>query len=294
MKNIFDTKNNTDLLDDNLVQLAQSGSKEALEALVRKHQEWIFNLASQMVGSPQDAEDATQEILIKMITKLSTFQGKSSFRTWLYRIVTNHILNMRRSKWERMFRSFEMHSRFQAALDNSEFDITQQYPVDAELLIDETKKLCLTGMLLCLDRQQRLALILSVIFGVNSQVGSEIMEIRPENYRQILSRTRKQLSSFMNEKCGLMNEANPCRCANKTRAAIKAGLVDPERLRFNRDSVQQANRFVAENSELVENALESKMQNLFRQGAYQVSPDWGRFIIRLLQRKEVSQIINFS
>jgi RNA polymerase sigma factor (sigma-70 family) len=49
-----------------------------------------------MTLSPFDAEDVTQEVLIKVITKLSQFKGKSNFRTWLYRITFNHFLKMKK------------------------------------------------------------------------------------------------------------------------------------------------------------------------------------------------------
>jgi RNA polymerase sigma factor (sigma-70 family) len=49
-----------------------------------------------MLYHPQDAEDATQEILVKALTALSSYEGRSSFRTWLYRIVVNHVLNAKR------------------------------------------------------------------------------------------------------------------------------------------------------------------------------------------------------
>ncbi len=69
--------------DRELVCQAQGGNREALEQLITRHQAWIYNIVLRMVYLPQDAEDATQEILVKLITKLSTFVGKSSFRTWL-------------------------------------------------------------------------------------------------------------------------------------------------------------------------------------------------------------------
>jgi len=82
------------------VARAKGGDREALEALVRRHQAWIYNIALRMLYHPQDAEDATQEILIKALTRLSSFEGRSSFRTWLYRIVVNHVLNMKRGRRE--------------------------------------------------------------------------------------------------------------------------------------------------------------------------------------------------
>jgi DNA-directed RNA polymerase specialized sigma24 family protein len=52
----------TDAEDLDLVRLVQSGSKDALELLIGRHQRWIYNIALRMVCLPQDAEDATQEI----------------------------------------------------------------------------------------------------------------------------------------------------------------------------------------------------------------------------------------
>jgi RNA polymerase sigma factor (sigma-70 family) len=81
--------------DTALVGQAIVGDRVALEKLILRHQAWIYNIAVRMVFRPQDAEEVTQEVLVKVITKLSTFKGESTFRTWLYRIAANHVLNMK-------------------------------------------------------------------------------------------------------------------------------------------------------------------------------------------------------
>lgn len=65
--------------DRALVTRAQAGDRRALEELAARHQAWIYNIAIRMLGHPQDAEDATQEILIKALTRLSSFEGRSRF-----------------------------------------------------------------------------------------------------------------------------------------------------------------------------------------------------------------------
>ena len=92
--------NSPDHEDQDLVLRARSGDRQALEDLVQRHQTWIYNIPVRVLHHPQDAEDATQEILIKVLTRLSSFEGRSSFRTWLYRIVVNHVLNMKRGRVE--------------------------------------------------------------------------------------------------------------------------------------------------------------------------------------------------
>jgi len=95
-----------DATDTDLVEQAKSGDRAALEELILRHQAWIYNIAVRMVFQPEDAEEVTQEVLVKVMTQLSTFQGKSKFRTWLYRIVANHVLNMKRSRAERQTTNF--------------------------------------------------------------------------------------------------------------------------------------------------------------------------------------------
>ncbi|MBV9298361.1 MAG: RNA polymerase sigma factor [Verrucomicrobia bacterium] len=260
------------LTDEELVSQAQAGDEGALEKLVRRHQPWVFNIAIRMVWSRQVAEDATQEILIKVVTKLSTFRGQSQFRTWLYRIAFNHLLNVRKSEFEKSSVTFTDMGR---ALDETpDFDLPdpKSVPVELPLLVEEARIGCMTGMLICLDRRQRLSFILGEYFGVSSEVGGEVMEISPENFRQLLSRARRDLYQFMNEKCGLINTANPCRCAKKTRSFMQAGYVDPDRLEFTRGRLASVSDVAPHRLNELE-TLDRKHAELFRDHGFLASPD---------------------
>jgi RNA polymerase sigma factor (sigma-70 family) len=215
--------------DQELLALIRGGNRDALDRLIRRHQRWIYNIVVRMLYWPHDAEDVTQEILVKVITKLSSFEGRSSFRTWLYRIAVNHVLNTERD------RSAEWNFvRYAEGLDGApDAELPDPSPgADAMLIEEESKITCTSGMLLCLDRRQRLAFILGEILGVTDVVGAELLDVSRDNFRQLLARARRDLYAFMNDKCGLVNTANPCRCAKKTQAFIDAGYVDPKRLVF--------------------------------------------------------------
>src|SRR5258707_2001587 len=224
----------TDHEDQRLVMRARAGDRTALEELIQRHQGWIYNIAVRMLYHPQDAEDATQEILVKVLTRLSSFEGRSSFRTWLYRIVVNHVLNMRRGRVEVQHASIHFASYGAALDDTPDLELADLKATSAEthLLVTEEMLSCTLGMLLCLDREQRLTFILGAIFGVSDTVAAEVLEITPDNFRQRLARARRDLRNFMNDKCGLVNQANPCRRAKKTRGFIQAGDVDPAHLMF--------------------------------------------------------------
>src|SRR5438552_7718295 len=151
MFNPFAEVADSDTLDATLVAQAQNGDRAALEKLILRHQAWIYNIAVRMVFQPHDAEEVTQEVLIKVITKLNTFKGESKFRTWLYRIAANHVLNMKRRNVEAQKLTF---ARYGAAITKTpDLDLPdpKSVPVEAPLLVEEAKIGCTMGMLLCLD-----------------------------------------------------------------------------------------------------------------------------------------------
>jgi RNA polymerase sigma factor (sigma-70 family) len=269
--------------DLDLVKLVQSGSKEALELLIGRHQRWIYNIALRMVFLPQDAEDATQEILIKLVTKLSTFRGESQFRTWLYRLVVNHLLNLRRARAEVKEMSFDDYGRELDSTPEADLPAPDSQSPDALLLVEEAKIGCTSAMLLCLDREQRLVYVLGEIFGVTDRLGAELLEISRDNFRQKLARARRDLCNFMQGKCGLVNAANPCRCAKKMQGFIQLGHVDPHHLLFARARVVHVREVAERRSEDLD-ALFAEYSDIHRNHPFHESPDFAASLRTLLGR----------
>ena len=142
-----------------------------------------------------------------------------------------------------------------------------------KLASDEARIGCTTGMLLCLDREQRLIYILGEIFGVTDAIGAELLDVSRDNFRQRLARARRDLHSFMNEKCGLVNQANPCRCAKKTRAFMNAGFIDPAKLLFARERVTHV-RDVAESAHRDLETLDAAYAEVHRDHPFLDPPDF--------------------
>lgn len=252
-------------LDTDLIEQAKQGSRVALEKLVLRHQAWIYNIAVRMVFHSQDAEEVTQEVLIKAVTRLSTFQGKSQFRTWLYRITANHVLNMKRRGAEKEPQTFSSYASAVNDIPDLDLPDPKSVSVDVPLLIEEAKISCTTGMLLCLDRKQRLIFTLGEIFGVSDTVGSEILEMTADNFRQSLARARRDLYRFMHGQCGLVNTANPCRCPKKTKGFIDAGHVDPDHMQFVPLRLFRVKEAVIGTVRTIENAVDVKYAAIFRE-----------------------------
>jgi RNA polymerase sigma factor (sigma-70 family) len=216
---------------DQQIEAARRGDRAALEELIRAVQDRIYNLAMRMLGHPQDAQDATQEILVKMITHLGDFRGESAFSTWVYRIAINTLLNTHKRQEERQTESFEqLAARIEAGVTWTTGE--RQPDIDERLLAEEIKIGCTQGMLLCLDRDHRIAYILGELFEVSSQQGAEILEITSQAFRQRLSRARKLLRAFLQQHCGLIDPANPCRCQKQIAPCMASGRLHPDRLLF--------------------------------------------------------------
>lgn len=224
-----------------LVAVAKKGDRNALEALVRAVQKDVYNLAVRFLWHPQDAEDATQEILIRVITGLAGFEGKSSFRTWVYRVASNTLLTQGKKRMEQAALSFE---EFGEALADglSDAPLAANDNVAGELLLEEVKIGCTHAMLLCLDRDHRFAYILGEILDLGHVEGAEILDITPAAFRKRLSRANDRITSLMTAHCGLIEPSNPCRCKLRINCAVERGYVRPKELCF-AHSLPQAKRF---------------------------------------------------
>lgn len=98
--------NRTEITPD-AVEKAVSGDRKALEELLTGIQDPVFHLSLRMLGSIPDAEDATQEILLKVMTHLSSFRGESAFTTWVFRIAVNHLKDYKKHMFANHPLSFE-------------------------------------------------------------------------------------------------------------------------------------------------------------------------------------------
>jgi RNA polymerase sigma factor (sigma-70 family) len=184
-----------------------------------------------MLWHPQDADDATQEILVKVATRLSTFRGDARVTTWLHRIAVNHLLTTKRRRAEDPMLTFA------AFGDDLARDLDAAYDprgVDDELLAQEVMVGCTQGMLLCLDREQRLAYVLGEVLGFSGDDAAQVCGIAPAAFRKRLQRARDRIQRFMEGHCGLVDPSNECRCRRRVGAAIARGRADPEDLLFAR------------------------------------------------------------
>lgn len=279
--------------DISLINASFEGSSKALDELINRHQRFIFNLALKFVGDEDDASDLTQEVLITMVTKLNQFKGNSGFRTWLYKLVYNHFLNSKRKRRETSIISFEEHVTYIDELHNEE-EMTAEEQLLREKEIEWTRNRCLSGMLLCLDREQRMVYILGAIFNLKSALGAEILDITPENFRKQLQRAKADVATFVENKCGLINPDAPCRCHKKTKGFIKDGTVSPESIQFYRQHTESISSVVESKNREIDHLIENKYLYLFTEQPYENRQENDRRSRLILNDPIVKQLFHLN
>ena len=225
MKHPLSENTETELINKSL-----QGDKTALNTLLKQHEAFVYNVAWKYTNNQDEAKDLTQEVFIKLITKLSTFEGKSSFRTWVYRIVVNQFLQTKRRPMEDRWESFDAFAKELNSIPSPEVSADEE--IEQVLRTKTARTRCMSGMLMCLTREQRLIYLLGDVFAIDHTIGAQIFNVSKENYRVKLTRTRKEFHAFMNQQCGLVNKDNPCRCSKKAKAMEAAGKMKTDEKLF--------------------------------------------------------------
>ncbi len=219
--------------DDGLEQLAEraaAGDSAALSRLVGEVQHPIYRLALRFLGHPEDAKDASQEILVRLVTNLGSFEGRSQFMTWAYTVAVRQLMRTRKRQVESSVKDAETFASF---LDQglAARDFTAE-EAEYRLLCAEVRMSCTYGMLLCLSRALRASYILGDAMGMPDTVAAEICGISRAAQRQRLARARQTMRHIIAHRCGLIDASNPCRCGRQIEGSLALGILDRENLVF--------------------------------------------------------------
>ncbi|WP_430908517.1 RNA polymerase sigma factor [Maribacter sp. 2-571] len=259
-----------------LVERSISGDKRSLNTLLGRYQDYIYNISLRMFLDPEDAKDATQEVLIKVLTGLRTFQGKSRFKTWIYRITVNHFLNAPQRKMEKRFVRETEHLTTVSAHTDS--------PKITEAITEEVRVLCATAMLMCLNREQRLVYIIGEVFGADHALGTELFRTSKGNYRVKLHRAKAELLNYVSGRCGIIDPSNPCRCPKKAKVLVSQGVVDGNNLKFNTSFTKKIGDVVDQKKNTVSDKIQLDLKEMFQSSPFQVKKEIDGMLERLLER----------
>lgn len=242
-----------------------------------------------MVMDRDDACDITQEILIRAVTSLATYDyTKGAFRTWLYRITANHVLSMKKKKFEYRINDIDT---YVSTIEKFPDERSCSHP-ERDVLEEEIKIGCMMGMMMCLNRRERLVFILGGIFGLTDVEGSEIMEMSRENFRKILSRGRKKIYSHINGFCGHVDSENPCRCSGKINSFVSPGMADARNLRFHHPSEPKVKDVIENKYEAFIDLYYEPFFEFYREQPFYSPPDMTGWLREMMEHKEFREIFD--
>ena len=220
--------------DARLVAGARAGQLEAVRELLLALQGPVFNLAVRVLGNRWDAQDATQETLLRVLTHLGGFRGDSPFGAWVARIATSHLRDRARRPRPVQVADFES---LGAELDRG-MALARGLPEttttpEPRLESHRTALNCMQAMLMCLPAEQRIAYVLDLLFGLDSYRAGAVQGVAAATHRKRLSRARAALARFTHDRCSLVDPRGDCRCGRqalaKRHSAARGFAVNPLR-----------------------------------------------------------------
>ena len=195
-----------------LLEQARGGDRDAFAALVEPHRAELQVHCYRMLGSLQDAEDAVQETLLAAWLGLDGFEGRSSLRTWLYRIATNRCLNQLRSTSRRPASAAALPAPAPAPSGLGEVLWLQPYPdVLLDALVDEAPgpearyesreaiSLAFITAMQLLPPAQRAVLLLRDVLGYRASEAAALLSTTEDSVTNALKRARASLATRARE-----------------------------------------------------------------------------------------------
>jgi RNA polymerase sigma-70 factor, ECF subfamily len=173
--------------DEQLVRQILAGDQEAFSLLVRRHQERVMRVCLRLLLSTADAQDACQEIFIKISERLHMYQPSAQFGTWLYRITVNHCLNVlrsrRRRKWLSPFSKEPATLLEIAATDDDPLQNTEKQERQHQVRL----------ALAALPEEQRLAVVLHRYEGLSYEEIAQVLQVSVSAVESRLYRAKQNL-----------------------------------------------------------------------------------------------------
>ena len=188
-------------IDDSvLVQKSQAGDTMAMERLILKYQNRIYNVILKMCGNPDDAAELAQEAFVKVIESIGKFKGRSSFYTWLFRIAVNLTLNYCQRNAKMATRSLDAEDN---QADGQSRQVLKDFLTDDSVAdpaaLAQRRELCDLALqaMLDLDEPQRAVMVLRDIEGMDYAQIADVLNIELGTVRSRLSRARSHLREIL-------------------------------------------------------------------------------------------------
>lgn len=186
--------------DAELVNRYRQGDSDALERLILKYQNRIYNVILKICADPDDAAELTQETFVKVIENIHKFEGRSKFYTWAFRVAVNHTLNYCQRNARLTISSLDAEK---SQYNSQEKQVLREFLSDDSSpdpeIVAQNKELCEMAVkaMMKLDDPQRAVVVLRDIEGMNYAQIADVLNIELGTVRSRLSRARGRLRKIL-------------------------------------------------------------------------------------------------
>lgn len=180
-----------------LIEKSKKGDGEAFGELISSYQKKVLNLAYRMLGSVSDAEDAAQEIFIKAFRSLYSFNERSAFSTWLYKVATNVCLDILRKRKRQNGGAMVSINRYNADDDEYELPIGDGAPSPHEEAQKKEAMRALKSALDLLSEEQRAVIVMRDINGLSYEEIADIAGCSLGTVKSRINRSRLALRKLL-------------------------------------------------------------------------------------------------
>jgi RNA polymerase sigma-70 factor (ECF subfamily) len=200
----------------------QSELSGLFDQLYRENYAKVYRLAMGLTGNVHDSEEITQEAFLRAFRSFHTFRQESSFFTWIYRITLNVANDYLRHRTKLPI--YELTEDRGYPLEKI-IDPNPSNDPETQLLGYQARVKCLHCLTECLPVKQRRVFCLALTIGLRHQQIADILECSVSSVKTNLHRAKKRWFGYMEDKCQLINKANPCNCRQFVRFGLEQGWI---------------------------------------------------------------------
>ncbi len=180
-----------------------------LDSIARDYGNMVSSLCRRMITDEETARDAAQQVWVEVTKSYPAFRGESKISTWIYAIT------------RRVAADFSLHEKTHSMrfvrgyFSGDDIDPPAGIDLDKEIWVRQTCDRCVTAMLHCVDNETRLAHIFRDVAELDYAEIAEILEKEEASVRQMVTRSRKRINSFLSDRCTIYNPRGDCSCRIK-------------------------------------------------------------------------------
>jgi len=190
---------NISLDDSTLVRRCQRGDSDAMSCLIVKYQDRVYNIILKICQNHDDAAELTQDTFVKVLENISSFRGKSSFYTWLFRVAVNHTLNYCKRRFKLSPVSLDAENdQFEEGKGKLAAVLADPNGVDPAVVAQQKElSLIIVNLIGQLQQEHRVVLVLRDIEQMSYAEIAEVLRIETGTVKSRLSRARTKLRELL-------------------------------------------------------------------------------------------------